>query len=237
MVKGKNFDNYRDTGEPKTAVRIYSAQDADELVFLNIDGKDTTEQTLLNVVAAASDECFVPLAAGGGVSDNDTVRALLKSGADKVVINTAMVTNPDFVKGASEKFGKQCIVGSINYKLTSNGPKVWIRSGKEETKLDLFEHANALVRLGAGELLVNSIDNDGMMTGYDIETVKLLAKNIDVPVVICGGAGNFMHLVDALSDMNISGAACASLFHFGDNNPVRARSYLKNQGIKMRSLK
>ncbi len=237
MVKGKNFDNYRDTGEPKTAVRIYSAQDADELVFLNIDGKDTTEQTLLNVVAAASDECFVPLAAGGGVSDNDTVRALLKSGADKVVINTAMVTNPDFVRGASEKFGKQCIVGSIDYKLTPNGPKVWIRSGKEETGLDLFEHANTLVRLGAGELLVNSIDNDGMMTGYDIETVKSLAKNIDVPVVICGGAGNFMHLVDALSDINISGAACASLFHFGDNNPVRARSYLKNQGIKMRSLK
>ena len=237
MVKGKQFKNYRDTGEPKTAVRTYSAQDADELVFLNIDGKDNTGQTLLNVLAAASEECFVPLAAGGGVSDNDAIRELLRNGADKVVINTATVTNPKFVRGATEKFGKQCIVGSIDYKLTSKGPRVWIKSGREETNLDLFEHATSLVNLGVGEILLNSIDHDGMMEGYDIGTVKSLAQHLEVPVIICGGAGNFMHLVEALSDINISGAACASLFHFGDNNPVRARSYLKNQGIQMRRLK
>ena len=237
MVKGKKFKDFKDTGEPKTAVRIYSAQDADELVFLDIDNNSSSLGNLIEIVKQASEECFMPLAAGGGISDINQVRELLKAGADKIVVNTSCVKNPSLIKEISEEFGEQCVIGSIDYKISNNLREVWIKSGKLNTNLDPLEHAKNLIKLGAGEILLNSIDRDGMMEGYDLEYADKVSREINVPLIVCGGAGNYMHLADLLNNTSISAAACASLLHFGDNNPIRARSYLKNLDIPMRMLK
>ena len=237
MVKGKKFKDFKDTGEPKTAVRIYSAQDADELVFLDIDNNSSSLGNLIEIVKQASEECFMPLAAGGGISDINQARELLKAGADKIVVNTSCVKNPSLIKEISEEFGEQCVIGSIDYKISNNLREVWIKSGKLNTNLDPLEHGKNLIKLGAGEILLNSIDRDGMMEGYDLEYADKVSREINVPLIVCGGAGNYMHLADLLNNTSISAAACASLFHFGDNNPIRARSYLKNLDIPMRMLK
>lgn len=237
MVKGTQFSNYRDTGSPKTAVRIYSAQDADELVFLDIQGNQRTQKVLADIVSEASTECFMPLAAGGGIESIDDVRELLLAGADKVVVTTAAVTNPTLISEIAERFGSQCVVAGIDYRRSENGPKVWIRCGTVPTDLDPVEHAKSLVKLGAGEILLNSIDRDGTMQGYDLDMAERVARAVPVPVIVSCGAGNFMHLVELLRDTGASAAACASLFHFGDNNPIRARSYLRNIGIPMRMVK
>lgn len=237
MVKGVQFGNYRDTGNPKTAVRIYSAQDADELVFLDIQASLQSRQALVEIVREAATECFMPLAAGGGIKAIDDVRDLLLAGADKVILTTAAVTMPALITQIAERFGAQCVVAGIDYKAGPDGARVWIRCGTEQTGLDPVAHAVNLVRLGAGEILINSIDRDGVMQGYDLTMAQQVAEAVSVPVIACGGAGNFMHLADLLRDTPVSAAACASLFHFGDNNPIRARSYLRNLGIPMRVLK
>lgn len=237
MVKGVQFSNFRDTGNPSTAVRIYSAQDADELVFLDIESGLHSRQALIEIVRTAATECFMPLAAGGGIRSINDVRELLLAGADKVVTTTAAVTDPDLISRIAERFGSQCVVAGIDYRVGSEGARVWIRCGTEATELDPIQHAINLVVLGAGEILLNAIDRDGMMQGYDLEMARKVADAVPVPVIVSGGAGNFMHLADLLRDTATSGAACASLFHFGDNNPIRARSYLRNLGIPMRVLK
>jgi imidazole glycerol-phosphate synthase subunit HisF len=237
MVKGQQFKDFRDTGEPRTAVRIYSAQDADELVFLDIHGSLRSQDALVDVVSTAAEECFMPLAAGGGVRTLDTVRRLLLAGADKVVITTAGVVDPGLIQQAAERFGSQCVVAGIDYRSGPGGDRVWVRCGTEPTELTPLDHARRLVDLGAGEILLNSIDRDGMMQGYELEVAHEVAEAVPIPVIVCGGAGHFMHLAEALGNTSVSAAACASLFHFGDNNPIRARSYLRNLGIPMRVLK
>jgi cyclase len=237
MVKGVQFANYRDTGNPKTAVRIYSAQDADELVFLDIQASLQSRKALLDVVREAASECFMPLAAGGGIESVDDVRELLLAGADKVVVTTAGVTNPGLITEIAERFGNQCVVAGIDYRCNVQGARVWIRCGSEATDIDPVMHARHLVSLGAGEILLNSIDRDGIMQGYDLEMAEKIASAVSVPVIVCGGAGNFMHLADLLKETPASAAACASIFHFGDNNPIRARSYLRNLNVPMRVLK
>lgn len=237
MVKGKGFTDFRDTGEPRTAVRIYSAQDADELVFLNIKAGSHSQKSLVEVVRAASEECFMPLAAGGGVKSLEDVRELLLAGADKVVINTAAVTDPDLIRRVAEHFGNQCVVAGIDYRSGPDGERVWIRCGTEATDLDPISHAQRLEEFGVGEILLNSIERDGMMQGYGLAVADAVARAVSVPVIVCGGAGNFVHLAEALGGTQVSAAACASLFHFGDNNPIRARSYLRNLDIPMRVLK
>ncbi|MDP2820547.1 MAG: imidazole glycerol phosphate synthase cyclase subunit [Polaromonas sp.] len=237
MVKGVQFANYRDTGNPKTAVRIYSAQDADELVFLDIASSRYSKKKLIDIVREAATECFMPLAAGGGIESIDDVRQLLLAGADKIVVTTAAVTNPSLISEIAERFGSQCVVAGIDYRHGENGARVWIRCGTEATGIDPVDHARHLVALGAGEIFLNSIDQDGVMQGYDLEIAALIASAVPVPVIVCGGAGNFMHLVSLLKNTAASAAACASIFHFGDNNPIRARSYLRNLDIPMRMLK
>lgn len=237
MVKGVNFDNYRDTGNPSTAVRIYTSQDTDELIFLDIDASLNSRATLVDIVRESAKECFMPLAAGGGISSVDDVRQLLLAGADKVVITTSAVTNPQLITEVSKHFGNQCVVAGIDYKTNGNESKVWIRCGTEETELDPLEHAKRLVQRGAGEIILNSIDRDGKMMGYDLVMAEKVASALHVPVIIAGGAGNFAHLAELLGRTSASAAACASLFHFGDNNPIRARSHLKNLSIDMRQLK
>lgn len=237
MVKGVKFADYRDTGNPRTAVRIYSAQDADELVFLDIQASLESRNALVDIVREAATECFMPLAAGGGIRSIDEVRELLLAGADKVVVTTAAVTDPQLISEIAELFGSQCVVVGIDYRRGPDGDRVWIRCGTEATDLDPVEHARALVDRGAGEIFLNSIDRDGTMQGYDLEVAERVASAVDVPVIVCGGAGNFMHLADLLKNTSASAAACASVFHFGDNNPIRARSYLRNLDVPMRVLK
>ncbi len=237
MVKGVEFDAYRDTGNPATAVRIYSAQDADELVFLDIQANPQSHKALVEVVRQAATECYMPLTAGGGLQSIEDVHELLTVGADKVVVTTAGVTKPELITEIAEQFGAQCVVVGVDYRYGPNGPRVWIRCGKEATDLDPVAHAQRLVALGAGEVLLNSIDRDGTMKGYDLEMAERVAQAVSVPVIVSGGAGDFSHLAALLKETAASAAACASLFHFGDNNPIRARSYLRNNGVAMRTLK
>ena len=237
MVKGRQFTAFRDTGEPRTAVRIYSAQDADELVFLDIRPSAGSRAALISILRDAATECFMPLAAGGGVAALADVRELMLAGADKVVITTSAVTRPELITETAEHFGAQAVVAGIDYRGDGSAARVWISSGTVPTELEPIDHARRLVELGAGEILLNSIDRDGMMNGYDLEMASRVADAVPVPVIVSGGAGNFMHLVDAFRQTAVSAVACASLFHFGDNNPIRARSYLRNQAIPQRVLR
>jgi len=237
MVKGRQFRDFRDTGDPQSAVRIYSAQDADELVFLDIQASLDSRGALLDIVRLAATECFMPLAVGGGIRTTDEVRDLVRAGADKVVITTAAVTNPRLLTQTAELFGRQCVVGGIDYRGSEADARVWIQCGTESTGLHPLAHAKTLVGLGAGEIFVNCIDRDGCMQGYDLAMARQIADVVSVPVIVCGGAGNFVHLAEAFQQTAVSAAACASLFHFGDNNPIRARSYLRNLNIPLRVLR
>ena len=237
MVKGVRFADYRDTGNPKTAVRIYSAQDADELVFLDIQGSLQSRQILVDILREAAKECFMPLSAGGGIRAIEDVRELLLAGADKVVVTTAAVKHPQLLVEITERFGAQSLIAGIDYRYEGDSAKVWIRCGTERTELDPVMHAVRVAELGAGEILLNSIDRDGVMEGYDLVLAEKVAQAVNIPVIVCGGAGNFMHLADLLNKTEASAAACASIFHFGDNNPIRARSYLRNLDVPMRVLK
>lgn len=237
MVKGRQFGAYRDTGSPRTAVRIYSAQDADELMFLDIQGSLESRRASLDILRDAANECFMPLAAGGGIETLEDVRELLLAGADKVVITTAAVTKPDLITEVASRFGAQCVVAGIDYRGEIDGPRAWVRCGTRPTGLHPAELAQQFVDRGAGEILLNSIDRDGMMEGYDLGLAAEISRAVPVPVIVSGGAGTFMHLAEVLRDTDASAAACASLFHFGDNNPIRARSYLRNLDIPMRVLR
>lgn len=237
MVKGRQFTAFRDTGDPRSAARIYNAQYADELVFLDIQASVQSRGALLDIVRVAASECFMPLTVGGGITSISDVRSLLLAGADKVVITTAAVQNPVLIREAAEMFGSQCIVAGIDYRGEGDGAAVWIRCGTQQTAHRPVQLARDLVALGAGEILLNSIDRDGMMNGYDLVTAAQVAHAVPVPVIVCGGAGNFAHLAEALTTTGVAASACASVFHFGDNNPIRARSYLRNLGIPLRVVK
>lgn len=237
MVKGKKFINYREVGNPVSAARIYNAQNADELVFLGVDNLKSVHSHLIPIIEKVSKECFMPLTVGGGVKSLEDIRALLNAGADKVVISTAAIREPDFIKKASLRFGKQCISVCIDIKKTDDGYSVIHSSGRFKTDWKLFELLEILETNGAGEFIINSIDNDGGMQGYDLKLIKQVVKNTSIPIITLGGAGNFQHLVDAIEQTNCHAVACASIFHFGDNNPIRARSYLKNSGIPVKHIK
>jgi cyclase len=237
MVKGKQFTDFRDTGDPRSAARIYNAQYADELVFLDIQASTESRGALLDIVHLAASECFMPLTVGGGVSQIEDVRALLRAGADKVVITTAAVQNPELIRKAAETFGSQCVVVGIDYRGAGDDARAFIKCGNEPTGRHPVDLARELAALGAGEIMLNSIDRDGMMNGYDLETAARVANAVKIPVIVCGGAGNFAHLAEALATTSVAATACASVFHFGDNNPIRARSYLRNLGIPLRVVK
>jgi imidazole glycerol-phosphate synthase subunit HisF len=236
MVKGRQFRDYRDTGDPISAARIYNAQKADELAFLDIDASNEHRGTILEVIENVSKECFMPFTVGGGVRCVEDVRELLKAGADKVLINTAAVETPQLLADAASVFGKQCIVAGVDAKLESGKYRVYSQCGKVPTDVDLAEHVRCLQNMGAGEIFINSIDRDGMMSGYDPDLLRLVVAATRLPVIACGGAGNFEHLVDAFQEHGVHAVACASLFHFGDNNPIRARAFLKNRGVPVKNI-
>lgn len=235
MVKGKQFSDFRDVGKPATSVRVYSAQDADELIFLDITPQANFD-TLIMILSQSAKECFMPLTVGGGIRSLKQIEALFENGADKVILTTSAYEYPSIVKDAVKIYGSQSIVGGIDYKVAGD-LECYINSGKTLVDLPFEKYIQYLQSLGVGEIFLNSIDRDGMMKGLDIQSSLVASKNTSLPIVICGGAGNMMHLAEAFTSSPVSGIACSSIFHFGDNNPIRARSYLKNLGIPMRTVK
>jgi cyclase len=234
MVKGKRFSDYRDTGDPISAARIYNAQRADELAFIDIDATSDGRRTLFHVIEAVSRECFMPLTVGGGIQSPTDVRDLLNAGADKVLINSAAVERPELVGEVAAIFGNQCVVAGIDVVRDNGSYRIYSHGGRVRTEVEITSHIRQLEQAGAGEILINSIDNDGMMSGYDIDLLRLATATAGIPVIAAGGAGNFQHLVEAIQTAHVHAVACASLFHFGDNNPIRARAYLKNRGIAVK---
>lgn len=236
MVKGKQFSSYRDTGDPVSQAKIYNAHSTDELVFLDIDATTQNTKTLVEIITNVSKECFMPLAVGGGISSIDDASQLISAGADKVIINSAAIDNMELITELSKKFGKQAVVVSIDLKKENSNYVLYTHSGSKREEKEFLAHLKEMIDAGAGEIFINSIDNDGMMQGYDLELLKLTLSNCDIPVIICGGAGNFEDLYVGLQN-GAHAVACASLFHFGDNNPTRARSYLLNKNIPMKNIK
>jgi cyclase len=236
MVKSRQFDNFRDVGDPVSAARIYDAQNADELVFLDIEASREGRGSLLPLIQKVSKECFMPLSVGGGIRTFEHAQDLFKNGADKVVINSAVYSNPDLIGQIAESFGQQAVIVGIDVKKLDNGTyTLFSHSGSRLENVSLQEHLERVCALGAGEIFINSIDRDGMMNGYDLELAKLVHQCVRIPVIISGGAGHFGHLLEAW-EVGCEALAMASIFHFGDNNPIRARTYLKTRGVPVKEI-
>ncbi len=236
MVKGKQFLNFRDTGDPVSQAKIYNAHDTDELIFLDIEATLLKRSGIIDLIKEVSKECFMPLSVGGGISSIEDIRNTISAGADKVIINSAAINNNKFISEASKQFGKQAIIISIDVKKEGDRYIIYSHSGNKKEDISLKEHLLIVEKAGAGEIFLNSIDRDGMMNGLDIELLNIVENIVEIPVIICGGAGNFEDLYQGFIS-NAHAVACASLFHFGDNNPTRARSFLLNKGISMKNLK
>ncbi|KZL94089.1 glycosyl amidation-associated protein WbuZ [Clostridium magnum] len=235
MVKGKNFDNFRDVGNPITAAKVYNAQKVDELIFLDICPSAESREKVYDVIKEVATECFMPLTVGGGIKNCDDIKAFLDIGADKVSINSSAIRYPSLIRQASETFGDQCVVVSIDYKKNIEGKlEVFIDSGKTPTGISPFEHILNCISLGAGEILLTNIDNEGTMQGYDIEFIKYVSENTNIPIIASGGAGTLEHFYNILKETNASAVSAGSIFHFTDQSPIKARFYLSNSGINIR---
>ena len=239
VVKGVNFVNLRDAGDPVQAAIAYDAAGADELCFLDITASHENRGIILDVVRRTAEACFMPLTVGGGVRTIDDIRALLSSGADKVSINTAAVARRAFVKEAAEKFGDQCIVVAIDAKQVSRPgePPRWeifTHGGRNPTGIDAVGYAKEVVALGAGEILLTSMDRDGTKKGYDIPLTRAIADAITVPVIASGGAGTLDHLVEGIRDGHATAVLAASIFHFGEHSVREAKYYMAKAGLPMR---
>jgi len=235
VVKGVNFVSLRDAGDPVEQARLYDAAGADELCFLDITASSDNRNILLDVVRHTAEKCFMPLTVGGGVRTLDDIRNLLLAGADKVAINTAAVKDPDFVARAAEKFGGQCIVVAIDAKATGQGTyEIFTHGGREATGLDAVEFAKQVVSLGAGELLVTSMDRDGTKAGYDLALTRAIADAVPVPVIASGGVGTLDHLVAGAAEGHATGLLAASIFHFGEHTVAEAKNHLARAGLPVR---
>lgn len=235
MVKGRNFDNFRDVGNPVTAARVYNAQKVDELIFLDICPSVESREKVYDIIKEVAKECFMPFTVGGGIKSCDDIKAFLDIGADKVSINSSSIRNPGLIKEASEIFGDQCIVVSIDYKRNKKGKlEVFIDSGNTASGISPVDHILKCVSEGAGEILLTNIDNEGTMKGYDMEFIKYVSQNINVPVIASGGAGTLQHFYSIFNETNTSAVSAGSIFHFTDQSPIKARFYLSNNGVNVR---
>jgi cyclase len=239
VVKGVKFLDLRDAGDPVQAAIAYDAAGADELTFLDITASSENRGIILDVVRRTAEACFMPVTVGGGVRTTDDIRALLKSGADKVSINTAVVKRREFVKEAAEKFGDQCIVVAIDAKKVSqesepNRWEIFTHGGRNATGLDAVRYAKDVAALGAGEILLTSMDRDGTKQGFDIPLVRAIADSVTIPVVASGGVGNLDHLVAGVRDGHASAVLAASIFHFGEFTVQQAKDYMAKAGLPMR---
>ena len=234
-VKGVNFVDLVDAGDPVEQAKFYDSQGADELTFLDITASHENRETIFDVVNRTAEQCFMPLTVGGGVRQVEDIRKLLLAGADKVSINTAAVHRPEFVSEAAEKFGAQCIVVAIDAK--STGPEEWeifTYGGREPTGIDAIEWAKQMAELGAGEILLTSMDRDGTRSGFDIDLTRTLADAVTIPVIASGGVGNLDHLVDGIRDGHASAVLAASIFHFGEYSIPEAKVHLAAAGVDVR---
>lgn len=234
-VKGTGFGNYRDVGHPVTAAKVYEAQGADELLFLDIEASNDNRDTLLELVSLTATQCFMPLAVGGGVRTVEDIRRLLGSGADKVTVNSAAVADPTLITQGAREFGSQCMVVSIDHRSGESGKQeVFARNGSEPTGMEPVEWALRVQELGAGEILLTSIEREGTRDGFDLETIAEVADAVNIPVIAAGGAGELKHLVSAVEVGHASAVAVASLFHFTDQSVIKAHSYMKQAGLDVR---
>jgi cyclase len=239
VVKGINFVDLVDAGDPVESARAYDAAGADELTFLDITASSDNRDTIYEVVTRTAEHCFMPLTVGGGVRKVEDVRKLLEAGADKVAINTAAVKNRQLVASAAEKFGNQCIVIAIDAKRASEAGQgmrweIFTHGGREPTGIDAVEYAKEVVELGAGEILLTSMDRDGTRLGFDLALTRTIADAVSVPVIASGGVGNLDHLVAGIKEGGASAVLAASIFHFGEYTIAEAKQHMAAAGIAVR---
>jgi cyclase len=236
VVKGVNFTQLRDAGDPVEAARAYDAAGADELCFLDIGASHEGRETIIDVVRRTAEVCFMPLTVGGGVRSADDARALLLAGADKVAVNSAAVTRPEIVADIAARFGSQCVVASVDARRVDGHWEVFTHGGRRGSGIDAVAHAIRLVDLGAGELLVTSMDRDGTKIGYDLDLTRTIADAVAVPVIASGGVGNLDHLVAGVRDGHADAVLAASIFHFGQAGIGDAHRALAAAGFQVRQL-
>ncbi len=238
VVKGVKFQELRDAGDPVETAKAYEAQGADELVFLDITASSDEREIMLDVVERTASECFMPLTVGGGLRSVENIRTMLRAGADKVSLNTAAILEPDLIRRASVRFGNQCIVLAIDAKREPDGKswRVFTHGGRKPTDLDAVEWSRRAVSLGAGEILLTSMDQDGMKNGYDLELTRAVSDAVEVPVIASGGAGRLEHLAEVLDQGRASAVLAASIFHFGTYTIPEAKAFLHRHGIPVREV-
>jgi cyclase len=236
VVKGVNFVDLIDAGDPVEQARIYDAAGADELCFLDITASSDNRDTLYDVVSRTAEQCFMPLTVGGGVRAVEDIRKLLLAGADKVSINTAAVHRPEFVREAAEKFGNQCIVVALDAKQTAPGKfEIFTHGGRNPTGIDAVEWARRMTTYGAGEILLTSMDRDGTRQGFDLALTRAVSSAVNVPVIASGGVGTLEHLAEGIREGGATAVLAASIFHFGQYSVTEAKAYLAAQGIPVRT--
>ncbi len=235
VVKGTNFVNLRDAGDPVELAAFYNREGADELVFLDITASSDHRETMVDVVARTADQVFIPLTVGGGIRTADDARRMLQAGADKVSVNTAAVQRPELISEGAERFGSQCIVLAIDARRRGPGAwEVYTHGGRRPAGLDAVEWARRGAALGAGEILLTSMDADGTLNGYDLELTAAISSAVSIPVIASGGAGTLEHLRDALTVGKADAVLVASIFHYGQHTIREAKEYLAGEGIPMR---
>jgi len=236
VVKGVNFVNLRDAGDPVEAAIAYDAAGADELTFLDITASHENRDTIFDVVTRTAEACFMPLTVGGGVRTVEDIRKLLTCGADKVSINTAAVNRRAFVKEAAEKFGDQCIVVAIDAKRVGDRWEIFTHGGRNPTGIEAVAYAREVTALGAGEILLTSMDRDGTKSGYDVLLTRAIADAVTVPVIASGGVGNLDHMVEGIRDGHATAVLAASIFHFGEYTVRQAKDHMAKAGLPMRRV-
>ncbi|MDP6405923.1 MAG: imidazole glycerol phosphate synthase subunit HisF [Alphaproteobacteria bacterium] len=234
VVKGINFVNLVDAGDPVEQARVYDAQGADELCFLDITASHENRDTLLDVVTGTADQCFMPLTVGGGVRTTADIRALLLAGADKVAINTAAVHHPEFVAEAAEKFGSQCIVVAVDAKWAGSRYEIFTHGGRKSTGLEAIDWCARMAELGAGEILLTSMDRDGTKEGFELTLTRAVADRLTIPVIASGGVGTLDHLVEGVREGHASAVLAASIFHFGTYSVAQAKAHMQAAGVAVR---
>lgn len=234
VVKGVNFVNIRDAGDPVEVARRYNEQGADEITMLDITATHEGRDTMVDTVRAIAGEVFIPLTVGGGIRTLDDIRTMLNAGADKVSINSAAIYDPDFVRAASERFGAQCIVVAIDAKGVGDHWEIFTHGGRKPTGINAVEWARKMAELGAGEILLTSMDRDGVKTGFDLALTRAVANAVDIPVIASGGVGNLEHLAEGVLQGHADAVLAASIFHFGEYSIAEAKQVMRDQGIEVR---
>ncbi len=237
VVKGVKFLDLRDAGDPVEVARVYDHEGADELCFLDITASHENRDIILDVVSRTAEQVFMPLTVGGGVNRLEDIRKLLRSGADKVSINTGAVNRPEFVKQAAERFGSQCIVVAIDAKRVDGHWEVFTHGGRNPTALDACQWAERMEACGAGEILLTSMDRDGTKAGYDLELTRAISERVGVPVIASGGVGNLEHIYEGLTLGKASAALAASIFHYREYSIADCKNYLHHRGIPVRLVR